>query len=159
MRSMTVAQLCKPSRLRALVLHKETLLQDIVKSLVSEKALFGIFLVDSEERLIATLNHRQLLCWARLQSGSTMQLESFITAGQLQRLVNAEQVWQLALPEGGQTAVTLTDSLLDVVQKMVKQHLTIVPVVDDNGRLVSDLFWHEVLSSMMQATHSSHQIV
>ena len=152
MRSMTVAQLCKPSRLRALVLHKETLLQDIVKSLVSEKALFGIFLVDSEERLIATLNHRQLLCWARLQSGSTMQLESFITAGQL-------QVWQLAVPEGGQTAVTLTDSLLDVVQKMVKQHLTIVPVVDDNGRLVSDLFWHEVLSSMMQATHSSHQIV
>ena len=85
-----------------------------------------------------------------------MRLDSFITAGQLHRLVNAEQVWQLAVPERGQTVVTLADSLPDVVQKMVKQNLTIVPVVDDNGRLVSDLFWHEVLLSMMQTTHFSH---
>ena len=155
MRSMTVAQLCNSPRLRALVLHKDSSLQEVINSLANDEALFGIFLVDSDERLVATLNHRQLLCWMRLQSGSSLWLESFFTVGQLRQLVCAERVWQLAVPEVGQTAVTLTDTLSDVVQKMVKQQLTIAPVVDDNGRLVSDLLWHEVLFFMMRTTHSS----
>ncbi len=150
MKTITVAQLCKTSHLRSLVMHQDTPLDAVINKFTTDHMLRGIFLVNDDNRLVAILNHHDLLNWARLRFGFSTR-EHFLSIGQVRRLVKAERVRDLAVPEQGQTAVTLEDSLATALEKMVKYNLIDIPVVDRDGRIVNDLLLSEILSFVLES--------
>lgn len=138
MQTVKVADICRQSQMQALVMPADTPLEAAVREFADNHYVRGIFLVDEDERLVGVVNKQDILNWIRLEVSLPPQTAS-PSLVQMRRLLQAELVRDIALPDSEDTAVSLNDTLADALNTMTRHNLVDIPVVDENGRIVNDL--------------------
>lgn len=157
MQTMTVADVCGTSAMRALVVPQDTPLAVAIGHFSQDHDLRGIFLVDEQERLAGVVNKQDLLDWLRLQLAMPA-LAKPPSLVQMRRVVMARTVGDLARKDSVETAVTLADSLAEALQKMASHNLNDIPVVDENGRIINDLRLSEALACVLNFASDGEQV-
>lgn len=107
----------------------------------------GIFVVDDERRLLGVITRSDLLYWARVKVGAVRVTRA--TKGDAFRLItlmHASTAGDVMHPDSHKAAVKATDSLAKALQLMIDLDLVVVPVVDEQNRIVEDLKLDEILA-------------
>ncbi len=116
--------------------------------------LRGIFVADSEKRLLGVITRRDLLAWARVKIGSPEEIISSSPkveeAIRLINLLHASTVGQFMHPDSHRSAVKPDDSLAYALRLMIELDLIVLPVVDEANRIVEDLKLSELLARAIQ---------
>ncbi len=149
MHTISVAKVCRTSKLHALVAPRNMPLTEAIQRFVEDINLRGIFLVDETGRLTGVLNKHDLLNWVRVAFPLPAE-GPYPLRAELRRAVMAETAQDLARPDSVETAVTLQDSLAVALQKMVRHNLVDIPVLDESGRIVNDLRLSEILAYLLR---------
>jgi CBS-domain-containing membrane protein len=131
--------------MEGLVVHQKTPLIDAIRQFAADHTLHSIFIVDHLGRLTGVINNSDLLDWARLHF-DLLPSDLPLPVGKVRRLLSAETVHDLALPDSHKMAVSMSDELGEALMKMAEFELEDIPVVDDQGVLVNDLRLSEVLA-------------
>ncbi len=115
--------------------------------------LRGIFVADSEKRLLGVITRRDLLAWARVKIGPPEGILSSFKVEDTIRLINlmhASTVGQFMHPDSHRSAVKLDDSLAHALRLMIELDIIVLPVVDETNRIVEDLKLSELLAQVIQ---------
>jgi len=131
------------------VLPEDTSLEKLACDLSDDHRLHGVFLVDSKEKLVGVLDRRNLLDWTRMQLGIRIREEQF-QVGTIRKLVFAAKAVDLCDPLSRDAAVTPENTLADALDKMAQFNLVDIPVLDSEGKVISDLSISEILSYVMR---------
>ena len=121
----------------------------IIQRFANLPELRGIFVADSEQRLLGVITRRDLLAWARVKTGSPEEILSSPKVEKAIRLINlmhASTVGQFMRPNSHRAAVKPDDSLAHALRIMVEMDLIVLPVVDETDRIVGDLKLSELLA-------------
>ncbi len=145
MQTVSVAKVCETSKMQALIVPQNMPLAEAIWHFAQDHDLRGIFLIDEQERLVGVVNKQDLLDWVRVELALPPQTQSPSIA-QVRRIVMAETAGDLARVDSVETAVSLSDTLADALNKMTRHNMVDIPVVDEDGRIVNDLRLSEVLA-------------
>ena len=145
-----VSELCDISPMRALIVAKDTSLEDVLERLAQDHDLRSIFIIDDAEKLVGVVNPHDLLQLVRVRLQMPRDNQQ-VSIRRVRQLVLAETIMDLPMVIGKETAVSLTETLADTLNKMTQYNLVSIPVIDDAGRVVNDLRLSEVLSFAMMA--------
>lgn len=153
MQTIKIADICRQSQMQALIMKANTPLEVAIQEFAGNHYVRGIFLVDDEERLVGVVNKQDILNWIRLEVSLPPQTAS-PSLVQMRRLLQAELIEDIALPDSDETAVSLDDTLADALNTMTRHNLVDIPVVDENGRIVNDLRLSEVLALVLDRSEA-----
>jgi CBS domain-containing protein len=146
MKRTKVETLSNRSTMKALVLPRDTLLDEAIERFASNEGQHGIFLTDDDGRLTAVVNNKDLMDWARLQFDLAPGGSVPLPVGKVRRLMGARTIGELAVRGSKGMAVRLDDTLDEALRKMCQYDLEDIAVVDDDGAIVNDLRLSEVVS-------------
>lgn len=124
----------------------------IIQRFASLPELRGIFVADSEQRLLGVITRTDLLDWARMklsplsQGFSPRQEKTF----RLISLIHASTAGQVMHPDSHRSAVKPDDSLAHALRLMIELDLVVLPVVDEANRIVEDLKLSELMARVAQ---------
>ncbi len=137
----------------SLVVPHDAKLEDAIRAFTSRSERGGIFVVNSERRLMGMITHTDLLDWARVRLGALLQapLPDAHKTIRLANLIDATTAGEVMRPNSGQAAVTVNDSLADALMLMIELDLIVVPVVDENSHIIGDLKMSEILARVIDA--------
>ncbi|MCB9137473.1 MAG: CBS domain-containing protein [Caldilineaceae bacterium] len=156
MRHTRVSEVSKLSTMKALLLPQETPIEEAIDRYASNAAHDGIFLLERDERLSGIVNNADLLDWARLQfdlvPGSVP-----LPVGKVRRLLGAQTIGDLAVPESWRMAIRLDETLAAALEKMERYNLEDIAVIDEESRIVNDLRLSEILSFALHARQQQMQ--
>jgi CBS-domain-containing membrane protein len=123
---------------------EDTSLEHIISRFAHETGLRGVFLIDARQRFSGVITRADLMKWAHLQlfSGKgphDMAIIDFF------RIVDAKKAKDLV--SGDPKAITIkeTDTLQTALDKMLDPEEDVLPVVDNERRIIGDLRLSEVL--------------
>ena len=125
----------------------------IIQRFANLPELRGIFVADSEKRLLGVITRRDLLAWARVKIDSPEEIlcsPKVEDAIRLICLMRASTVGQFMRPNSHRAAVKPDDSLAHALRLMIELDLIVLPVVDEAGRIVEDLKLSELLARAIQ---------
>jgi CBS-domain-containing membrane protein len=113
--------------------------------------LRGIFVVDDKNRFLGVITRTDLLDWARVKLGAiTLQpLTDMNKTIRLATLIRASQLGDILRPETKQAAVRVDDNLGHALKVMVNTDLIVLPVINDEKRVIGKLKLSEVLSLVL----------
>jgi len=131
------------------VIPEDTPLEVLVCDLADDHNLHGVFLTDAEEKLVGVLDRRHLLDWTRLQLGIRLREEQF-QVNTMRKIVFAAKAADLCDPLSHDAAVTPENTLAEALDKMAQFNLVDIPIVDPEGKVISDLSISEILSYIMR---------
>lgn len=146
----TVADVCRTSPMRSLVIHQNTPLDVAIERFAADDELHGIFLTNDSGQLVGVINNHSLLQWARLRFRLPSGAPG-LSLSQVRRLVLADIMQDLVMAGSGDAVVRLDDTIADAMAKMSTYNLLDIPVVDDHGRIINDLRLSEILSYAVHA--------
>lgn len=115
-----------------------------MKAFVSHPSSRGIFLVDSRQRLECMVTRVDLLRWAHLQATRGKGRHETPIA-EFFRLIDARKGKDLACRGQQAVSVKASDTLETALNKMLEYEEDVIPVVDNEGRVIGDLRLSEVL--------------
>ena len=150
MKTTRVADVCQQSTMGGLLLHKDLPAQEAIARFAADDTLHGIFLVDDDERLVGVISNQDLLDWARLQF-DLLPSDFPLPVGKVRRLLSAERIGDLAVPDSRKMAVRLHDTLSEALQTMAEHDLEDIAVLDETGRVINDLRLSEVLTFALRS--------
>ena len=108
----------------------------------------GIFVLDDQGRLLGVLTRRDLLSWARSKFGAELQVAPtrIDEAMRLVSLMNAETVGDVMRPGTRSASVCKDTTLAVALGLMIKLDLIVLPVIDENDRVIQDIKLSEILA-------------
>jgi len=119
-------------------------LEDVIGALVREPSLRGIFLVNSKQKLVGKVTRLDLIRWAHLNlTGGKGRHE--IPISEFFRIVDARKAKDLASGDPRILAVRENDTLQAALDKMLDYEEDVIPVLDNDGKVLGDLRLSEVL--------------
>lgn len=145
MESTPIARVCQYSPMQALVVAPDQPLEEVIDELAHARSRYAIFLADADGRFVGVVSNSDLLDWARLQF-DLLPGEFRLPVSKVRRLLAAEKIGDLAVPDSQQMAVRLDDTLGLALRKMSSYTLEDIAVLDSDGRIVNDLRLSEVLA-------------
>jgi len=149
LQNATVADVYSMDRRPSLLVQPEEDFTTVVRRFAERPEIRGIFVVDTQGRLLGVITRRDLLDWARVQIGgaslSTQDgwLAEDVRLASLMRAVTAGEVLR---PNSERAAVRPQDTLAEALQRMIALDLICLPVIDAQGRVQGDLKLTEVLA-------------
>ncbi|MFA7556107.1 MAG: CBS domain-containing protein [Spongiibacteraceae bacterium] len=122
----------------------DSLLENLIGTLVREPSLRGVFLVNSKQKLVGMVTRLDLLRWAHLNlTGGKGRHE--IPISEFFRIVDARKAIDLASGEPRILAVRENDTLQAALDKMLDYEEDVLPVIDSDGKVLGDLRLSEAL--------------
>ncbi|NIN93630.1 MAG: CBS domain-containing protein [Anaerolineae bacterium] len=120
----------------------------IVQRFAELPELRGIFVADTEQRLLGVITRTDLLDWADAKLGPLLQLTSSSRERNIRLggLIRASTAAEVMHPDSQCSAVKPDDSLAHALQLMIELNLVVLPVVDETNRIVEDLKLSELLA-------------
>ena len=149
MRDLKVRDVFDPEETFSMVVPEIMPLAEVISRFAHEPRLRAVFLVDSRRRFAGVLTRRDLLRWARCRLGGRLGDDRPSAAGLL-RLVAAASVKNLAQGNWDTLGVKLDDSLDEALHQMTAHDETILPVLDDEGKILGDLRLSETLLKALE---------
>ena len=153
LKKLTVRDACDFDPHPSLIVEPDEDFAKIIQRFASLPELRGIFVADSEKRLLGVITRRDLLAWARVKIGPPEEILSSPKVEKAIRLINlmqASTVGQFMRPNSHRAAVKPDDSLACALKLMTELDLIVLPVIDEAGRIVEDLKLSELLARAIQ---------
>jgi CBS-domain-containing membrane protein len=149
-KTIRVDQVYHPSNTATDSIPEDTSMEYIIGRFAQESCLHGVFLVDSRQRLSGIITDRDLLKWARYKLfGGKGRRE--ISAWDFFRIVEAKNVKELlAIADVRSLVVNKTDSLQTALDKMLDHDICVLPVVDEEGRILGGITLSEVMLKVIE---------
>lgn len=125
---------------------------EVVRRFAGRRQTRGIFVADADKHLLGVITRTDLLDWARVKLGAVLQApvptreKTLRMAG----LMHATTAGQVMHPDSHQAAVKADDSLAHALRVMIELDLTVVPVVDEQNRIIEDLKLDEILARIVE---------
>jgi CBS domain-containing protein len=125
---------------------------DVVLRFAGRPVTRGIFVADDEGRLMGVITRTDLLDWARVKLGAVLQapVPNKDKTLRLASLMHAATAGQVMHPDSDRAAVKASDSLAHALGLMIELDLTVLPVIDDDKRIVEDLKLDEILARIAE---------
>jgi len=125
-------------------------LEKVIERFAREPGLRGIFVVNSRQQFSGVVTRSDLIRWTHysLFGGKGRQ---DISISEFYRVVDAVRVKDLMNPGMQALAVKETDSLQKALDKMLDHEEDLLPVVDNDYRVLGDLRISEVLLYAIEA--------
>jgi CBS-domain-containing membrane protein len=141
-----VYQLSEPA---SLSVPEGTSLQEVVTRLALMPELRAVFLVDSHERFAGTLRRADLLKWLYFQLFGKFGVEKEST-GEVLRVALATKAKDLARGDWRYFGVTPSDTIQTALERMIAYGDAIIPVLDNEGKVLGDLRVTGILMKALQ---------
>jgi len=128
---------------------ERTPLQEVVTRLAREPELRAIFLVDSHQRFAGTIRRADLLKWLYFQLFGKLGVEKGST-GEILHLSFATKAKDLARGDWRYFGVKPSDTIQIALERMVAYGDAIIPVLDNEGKILGDLRVTEILMKALE---------
>jgi CBS domain-containing protein len=125
-------------------------LEDVIKRFACEPGIRGVFLVDSHQRFAGMITPVDLVQWASLRFHGKL-VGTPMSAGEVFRITFATEVKDLARGSSHSLGVKPSDTLQNALEKMIIGKEDIIPVVDNEDRVLGDLRLSAVLLQAIEA--------
>ena len=148
LKRLTVQDAYTMDKTPSLITNPDDDFSDVVRRFAEQPELRGIFIADGEWRLLGVITRRDLLDWARVQLGASFyaEKEDWLKEDvRLFELMRASKAQEVAHADSAEAAVLLNDPLSEALRKMIVLDLICLPVVDDQGIIIGDLKFTEIL--------------
>jgi CBS-domain-containing membrane protein len=149
MKPILVEELYHLSEPASLSVPEGTPLQEVVARLAQEPDLRAIFLVDSQQRFAGTIRRADLLKWLYFQLFGRLGVEKGST-GEIIHLAFATRAKDLARGDWRYFGVKLCDTIQDALERMIAYGDAIIPVLDNEGKVLGDLRVTEILMKALE---------
>lgn len=155
LKNLTVEEVYNLDETPSLIANPDDEFSDVVRRFAEQPDLRGIFIADSQGKLMGVITRRDLLNWARIQLGA-----SFYTSDEhwlkedvrLFELMRASKAIEVAHKDSGGACVQLLEPLSEALRKMLTLDLSCLPVVDGEGIIIGDLKLSEILLQALLAS-------
>ena len=123
---------------------EDTSLEHIISRFAQEPGLRGVFLIDARQRFSGVITRADLMKWAHYQLFGGKGRHG-IAISDFFRIVDARKAKDLVTTDPRAIAVKETDTLQTALDKMLDHEEDVLPVVDNERRILGDLRLSEVL--------------
>ena len=123
---------------------EDTSLEHIIGRFAREPGLRGVFLVDSRQRFSGVITRADLLKWAHFQLFGGKGRHDMVISD-FYRIVDARKAKDLVSTDPQGLVVKEIDTLQTALDKMLDFEEDVLPVVDNERRILGDLRLSEVL--------------
>lgn len=149
MKPILVEEVYHLSEPASLSVPEGTPLQEVVARLAQEPELRAIFLVDSNQRFAGTIRRADLLKWLYFQLFGKLRVEKGST-GEIIHLAFATRAKDLARGDWRYFGVKVSDTIQDALERMIAYGDAIIPVLDNEGKVLGDLRVTEILIKALE---------
>jgi CBS-domain-containing membrane protein len=149
MKPILVEEIYHLSEPAAISVPESTSLQEVVIRLAQEPELRAIFLVDSHQRFAGTIRRADLLKWLYFQLFGKLGVEKGST-GEIIHLAFATRAKDLARGDWRYFGVKVSDTIQDALERMIAYGDAIIPVLDNEGKVLGDLRVTEILIKALE---------
>ncbi len=143
MKSILVRDVYQLHGTASITMDEEAPLEDIISRFAHEPAIRGVFLVDGEQRFAGTVSRAAILKWADYQLFG--KWKSGVPNSEVTNKITAVKAKYLARGDWHSLGVREDDTLAEAFKQMMSFGEDIVPVIDDDGKVVGDLRLSELL--------------
>jgi len=123
---------------------EDTSLEHIISRFAHEPGLRGVFLIDARQRFSGVITRADLMKWAHFQLFGGKGRHD-IAISDFFRIVDAKKAKDLVSGDPKAITVKGTDTLQTALDKMLDHEEDVLPVVDNERRILGDLRLSEVL--------------
>ena len=120
----------------------------VIRRFADSPELRGIFVVDARRCLLGVITRTDLLDWTRAELGFALSA-SREKSLRLASLMYASKAGQVMHTNGHHLAAKLTDSLAQTLRRMIDLDLIVLPVVDEDDRVIGDIRLTEILAQTL----------
>ncbi|MFH1485493.1 MAG: CBS domain-containing protein [Chloroflexota bacterium] len=159
MQTIRVEEVYKLHGIASIAIPLDSTLEEVINRFADDPRLRGIFLVDSRGRFAGEVALIHLMKWVHLrlygasgvvQHHGSSGVGRAISAWEVSRLVSATKARDVARGDWRDLGVKESDTLQAALNKMVEHETNILPVLDDQGRILGDLKLSEVLLKVIE---------
>jgi CBS domain-containing protein len=149
MKNILVSEVYTLSESASLSLPETTPLEEVITQFAHQPVVRAIFLVDSNERFAGMIRRLDLLKWLHLQLyGRTGGQKA--STGEILRLTFAQKARDLARGDSTSMGIRPSETLQNAMNKMIQYGEGILPVLDDDGKILGDLRVTDILLKLIE---------
>lgn len=132
----------------SITVTEEILLEDIIYRFANEPGIRGVFLTDEEQKFAGMISRMAIMKWAEFQLFGKIKKE--IPASEVTKLVDEIKAKYLARGDWRSLGVKEWDTLEKAFNQMMMFGEDVIPVIDEDGRIIGDLRLSEVLLKVIE---------
>lgn len=144
MKTIRVEEVYRIHGTASVSVREDVSLEYVITRFAREPGVRGIFLIDADERFVGLITRNDLMKWAHVQLFGGKGRDE-ITVSEIFRLVDAAKAKDLFRGEPRELSVNESDTLQSALDKMLDYEEDVLPVVDNERRILGDLRLSEVL--------------
>jgi len=149
MKIIRVAEVYRLYGVACASIPEDTSLADVISRFALEPGLRGVFLVDFRQRFSSMISRIDLMRWAHLQLSRGKGMRK-IAVSEFFRIVDAKKAKDLARRGMRSFSVRENDTLQTALERMLDYEEDIIPVLDEDGKIIGDLRLSEVLLKVLE---------
>ena len=154
MKEITVSEIYQLNDPAYASMPADTLLAEIARKFAYEPELRAVFLIDPKQRFTGMIRRSDLMKWLYLQLFGKVGGEAAST-GEALHLTFAKEAKDLARGDSASMGVKPSDSLQAALDKMITQGESILPVLDDEHKMLGDIKASSVLLKALEVWEES----
>lgn len=156
---LTVQDVFRIDQSPSLILRPDDSFAQAIERFARLPDLRGIFVVDAGDHLLGVITRADLLDWARVRLDMALQtpLGDADKTLRLVSLIGASTAGQVMHPDSQKAGIMPGDSLAQALRQMIELNLIVLPVVDEEGRLLGDLKLSELLTVVLNRNGAAGQ--
>jgi CBS-domain-containing membrane protein len=149
MRNIRIEGIYKLHGKASMIIPADAALDYVVALLGHERHIQGMFMVDSNQKYVGMLSRMGLLKWTQFQLFQGNR-KTEIDVNELSRLLSARKARDIETRNSSTYFVKESNTLQDALDLMITFGEDIIPVLDDKGHVIGDLFLSEILSKVLE---------
>ena len=131
----------------------EVLLEEIIYRFAHEPGIRGVFLIDKEQRFVGMVSRLAIMKWAEFQLFG--KWKRGVPASEITHLVDSAKAKNVARGDWRSVGVKEEDTLEKAFNQMMMLGEDVLPVLDEDGRIIGDLRLSEVLLKAIEVGRSA----
>lgn len=157
METIRVADVYHLYDMAAVAIPEDVSLRDVIAKFAFDPNLRAIFLYDQNQKFTCMLSRVDVMRWAHLQlfKGKGMNV---ITISDFFRIKVAREAKGLTRWEMSTFSVRVSDTLRTALKRMIEYEEDIIPVLDEDDRIVGDLRLSEVLLKTLEMNRVQDEV-
>ncbi len=152
LRRLTVKDAYHLDLIPSLIVGPDEDFTEVVRRFAERPVTRGIFVSDEQKYLLGVITRTDLLDWARVKMGAVLQAPILNREKTLRMasLMHASTAGQVMHPDSHRAGVKADDSLAHALRLMIELDLHVLPVIDEEKRIVEDLKLDEILARLVE---------
>ena len=148
MRRILVKDVYQPHVTASILVTEDIALGDIISKFAHEPGIRGVFLIDEEQRFAGIISRIAITKWAEFQLFG--KWKNGIPAPEIANLFDLVKAKHLAHGDWHSLGIKECDTLEKAFELMMRLGEDVIPVLDEDGKIIGDLRLSEVLLKVIE---------